>query len=89
MIVLRKTIKIAEFYPSTLNSAIIDFKNNNLYEPYLIMNKTTALLVSSKLEEYKTGNPINFENNSNAAFIYGECRVYIDDSLADGVVKLT
>ena len=52
---MRKTIKIAEFYPSTLNSAIIDFKNNNLYEPYLIMNKTTALLVSSKLEEYKTG----------------------------------
>ena len=82
---LRKTVVVADVYPETLNSAITEFRKNNQYEPYLIMNMITASMINhffdSKTDDYK-------ETNGSIYGIYLGCRVYIDEDIKNGVVKL-
>lgn len=82
---MRKTVIVADVYPDTLNSAIAEYKKNNQYEPYLMMNQITASLLSTSFDFQRTN---TYETKGCIAGVYAGCRVYIDEDIKNGVVKL-
>lgn len=82
---MRKTVIVADVYPETLNSAIAEFKKNNQYEPYLMMNQITASLLSTSFDFQRTNTD---ETKGCIVGVYAGCRVYIDEDIKNGVVKL-
>lgn len=82
---MRKTVIVADVYPDTLNSAISEYKKNNQYEPYLMMNQITASLLSTSFDFQRTN---TYETKGCIAGVYAGCRVYIDEDIKNGVVKL-
>lgn len=77
-----ETIVIAESKINKLSEAISDFENDYHTKPYLFANISTIMMIFS-MSEFQMVN-----NNICKYYKYSGCKLYIDDDLPFGSVRI-